>query len=361
MIRELNRKHPYKPREGRRELFSPQAPGKRAMLWLSIAVAIPGWKQLPRGTSRLGAATWAALCPQPPGLWWSSLFIREKNRELRLKRQRLPGCLPWRIGSGLDLTLQTATASTEHFQPPAPTSTIGFLETPEIYFPSPQRPVNLSGFPGPCSPTLLEMFVPGSHLSWRDKTGIKQGRASTQLLLPKENQGMFTWHSRAKSSDLGHELGRKSGPFLLFPTQFGWVTPWNQRWQRGPWRQPGVQEWVCFSWSQPNSPNFTWLWHRRPFFLFSEGKKVTLPKPAPSARCQDTSRENSWHKAHPSLPHHLLPCWETEVYFYFWNYFWFLTVLHVWKAKQGTALAACWAFPLQHGIKSCSQWSVWTP
>lgn len=58
------------------------------------------------------------------------------------------------------------------------------------------------------------------------------------------------------------------------------------------------------------------------FLLFPEGKKkVALPKPAPGAWCQDTSSENSWHRAHPSLPHHLLPCWETEVYFYFWNYF----------------------------------------
>lgn len=130
LIRGLKRKHPHKLREGRRELFSPRAPGKRMMLWLSIAAAIPGWKQLPRGTSRLGAATWAALCPQSAGLWWSSL---EKNRELCLKGR----CLPWRIGVR-QLLLPLSTSSLLKAE--------SVFSRLKIYFASPQTPVKLSGF-----------------------------------------------------------------------------------------------------------------------------------------------------------------------------------------------------------------------
>lgn len=75
-----NRKHSHKLTEGRREVFSPQACGKGAMLWLSITAAILWWKQVPQGASCLRPAPHLLLLAHVASCLNSACYLLEKKK-----------------------------------------------------------------------------------------------------------------------------------------------------------------------------------------------------------------------------------------------------------------------------------------
>lgn len=117
---------------------------------------------------------------------------------------------------------------------------------------------------------------------------------------------------------------------ILFPPSVA-GSKWNERWQ--PRAQPGVQEWFYFCWNQPSDSGTA-----APLFCFLEAKGDF------AQACTEcwVPRHVQWELLArstaqlTSAPTALL---ETEVCFEFWNCFWFLAVLHIGKAKQGTALS----------------------
>lgn len=154
------------------------------------------------------------------------------------------GIMSQRAMPALENRSQATPASIEHLQPLK--SRIGFLETENLF----------------CIPTdscealwILEMFSPGSHLSWR-AAGINSAAAS----LKKNKSGnAHPGTAEQKSENQGHS----------FPSQCGWI---EMKWKVAATSTARCAGVILFL-LEPTQ----WLWHCSPFILFSGGKRWLCP------------------------------------------------------------------------------------